>query len=265
MSESSNLFAFKNNRFLFHYTSFESAVKILASDSIRFGSFSDFNDVAENGKTIIGDGVDEDEEKNIQELFSHYYSISFTKDSKMARGFALETQWGYYGDNGRGVCLVLNKKTLRKAFRKQFGKNAIKFDRIKYIHTRTATSFCGRREVNKEISRFNKECIEDLYFEKNRIWRHEKEYRMLIYSMSYPTYLLLNSDDIIAVITYCKARSLDKIPKNTEYKALLKIVGKDKMFRLLDSMGAMTIVNDSNQTVWTDSFYAEDAPLSIEL
>lgn len=261
-----NLFEPYNGNLLFHYTSFQSAIRILASKSIRFGCFSDFNDVAENSKVIIGDSLPSEEEERIQGLFNKYYSISFTYGSNKNPGFALETQWGYYGEKGHGACLVFKKDTLRKAFKKQFQKDAVRFNRIKYVSLKTGCSFCGIKDLSCDGTRFGKGAIKDLFFEKNRIWKHEREYRMLVYADEHPKSLLLNPEDFIGVITFCKVRSLDDIPKTVEYKALLRIIGTGKVFRLCDSMGVMTLIDDTGTQIWTTYHYADGSgPISIEL
>ncbi len=39
---------------LFHYTNFESALKIVATHSLKFGNFEDMNDIAEANREVFG-------------------------------------------------------------------------------------------------------------------------------------------------------------------------------------------------------------------
>ncbi len=235
---------------LFHYTRFENAIKILSSSSLLFGMVSNFNDVAERGKIILNEGLSDAEKIIVHDLFYRHYAISFTLDSAEQRGFALETQWGYYADSGKGVCIILREDGLRKTFERGFGKNALEFAPIEYIKQTTGFSFCDHGDWDSQKNRFSKEVIHDLFFQKNQNWTHEKEYRMLIFSDEYPVCLPLQKKDIVGVVTFCYAKSLDNVPRTIEYNALRRIVGKNRMFRLFDSLGKLTLINDNNQIVW---------------
>ena len=66
---------------LFHYTNFESALKIIATRSLKFGNFEDMNDIAEANREVFGmvdDGI-------IYRALSEYHSISLTLDNSAAR------------------------------------------------------------------------------------------------------------------------------------------------------------------------------------
>lgn len=87
-----------NGNHLFHYTTFLSAIKIIASKNILFGDFKNMNDISESRREVFN-------EIAIVELCK-YKSLSFTFDNSYKRGFEIGSLWGYYAEKGNGVCLV---------------------------------------------------------------------------------------------------------------------------------------------------------------
>ena len=238
---------------LYHYTSFESAVKIIASNSLRFGDLKSFNDIAENSKRIIASG---ELTLIVEKILDNYHSISFTLDStnQDKRGFALDTQWGYYAKSGKGACLVFKKDNLRKCYKAQFGKDAIRFCKIDYKAVSSSISWFDYSDLNETKTRFNKTRIKDLFFEKKKIWQHEKEYRMLVYSEEKNSYLHFDDNTLLSIITYNVAKQ-DGIPNTTEYHAFKEMSKDIPVLRLSDSINSMTLYDEDDVAVWSNSFY----------
>ena len=86
---------------LFHYTKFESALRIIASESLKFGNFKNLNDIAEAYKEVFGMADD----SVIYKVLAEYQSISLTSDNPSKRGYSIDPLWGYYAQKGNGVCL----------------------------------------------------------------------------------------------------------------------------------------------------------------
>lgn len=60
-------------RLLFHYTSFESATKIISTNTLRLGAFDNMNDVSENSKILLNE--DEKYDKIFKKpLFSFFHT-----------------------------------------------------------------------------------------------------------------------------------------------------------------------------------------------
>ena len=135
---------FDTNRYLYHYTNFESALKILNTDTILFSKIDNTNDPSEAKTKIIFSPNElnysecEKKVKIITDYFMKYNSsiqllclsmdMQLTKEDKQnivskmthkdifynisGRGFALPRMWAQYGGNNRGVCFIVNKDKL---------------------------------------------------------------------------------------------------------------------------------------------------------
>lgn len=106
---------------LYHYTKFDTAIKILKSHSLRFGNLCDMNDIHENNKIsyvdLSGNSIQHlssDILETIKNEMAKYRQISLTIDDMEQNklGFDLHQMWGLYADKGQGVCLVFDKDTL---------------------------------------------------------------------------------------------------------------------------------------------------------
>ena len=85
-------FMIYNGNHLFHYTSFEAALKICVSHTLRFGVFSNMNDIAEASRNIGGNIPIID----IEHELAKYKSISLTYDDSIKRGYSIDPLWGHY-------------------------------------------------------------------------------------------------------------------------------------------------------------------------
>ena len=121
---------------LFHYTKFESALKIIASGSLKFGDFKNMNDIAEAYREVFGMA----EDAIINKVLAEYQLICLTQDRPSRRGFSIDSLWGHYAEKGNGVCLVFDKKILKREIKAQFGRNA-KMAKIKYVSDYVGTVF----------------------------------------------------------------------------------------------------------------------------
>lgn len=79
-------FMIYNGNHLFHYTSFEAALKICSSRTLRFGDFSNMNDIAEASRNIGGNILIED----IENELANYKSISLTYDEPFKRCYSID-------------------------------------------------------------------------------------------------------------------------------------------------------------------------------
>ena len=93
---------------LYHYTSFESAIKILVSNKLLFGKLSNLNDINESFRPLFYSSSI-NHENALKEL-SKYKQISLARDGKL-KGFAIPSMWGHYAEKGYGVCLVFDKRS----------------------------------------------------------------------------------------------------------------------------------------------------------
>lgn len=121
---------------LFHYTTFESALKIIVSGVLKFGDFKNMNDIAEAYREVFGMA----EDSIIYKILAEYQSICLTQDNPSRRGFSIDSLWGHYAQKGSGVCLVFDKKKLKAQLKTQLGQNA-KMAKINYVSNHVGTVF----------------------------------------------------------------------------------------------------------------------------
>jgi hypothetical protein len=187
---------FNNKKKLYHYTTFESGLKILISQKLLFGKLKDMNDINESYRNIFyGQGISEDDIK--KELFK-YRQCSLTMDDSPRNGYYIPAMWGHYAERGNGICLVFDEKKLLSNL-----PSNVYGEKIAYNDSNNHSIV-----VDKDIEKFFEENKEPLFFTKTNDWEYEQEYRILTkVEENAPTYLNLN-DSIMAVILY-SARDVD--------------------------------------------------------
>ena len=211
---------FNRNMFLYHYTSFENACKILYDESLRFSSLSRSNDTLESKPKIKAKNINN--EQDLKRIFEHFDKINksqiqllcFSKDlsieinqinpSKIyddytGRGFALPRMWAQYGHNNSGVCFIINKNKLLalREQSKRYKKQIIYCDDVKYklmfdaysIPPNDIKELCeffsdANAVLDYEFLLENREFIANNYFSKLDDWSQENEYRLLAFNDS---------------------------------------------------------------------------------
>ena len=220
---------------LFHYTNFESALKIIATRSLKFGNFEDMNDIAEANREVFG-MVDDD---IIYRTLSEYHSISLTSDNSSRRGFSIDPLWGHYAQKGNGVCLVFDKNTLCRSLTTQFGKKAI-IAPVRYQLDYTGTIFTDG-DSEEEVRKYIADYIEDIFFTKSTDWEYEHEVRILIKENN-SEYFYFGEDSLIAVII-CLPKVWD-YKETPEFKILKNVLPHKPILRYTTTFGNRELVNE---------------------
>lgn len=199
-----------NGNLLFHYTKFESALKIITTKRLLFGDFSRMNDISESCREVYNE-LAEDE-------LIKYHSLSFTIDKKDKRAFEIDSLWGYYAEKGNGVCLAFDKQKIIKEF-----NNINSFHRrgrIHYLRYFTNAIFLNAKKKNEVVKEIEAK-YEDIFFTKSSDWIKEDEYRLLAKNEnSSPLYLNIK-DALVAVILCLPLHN--KIDDTYEYNLLRKL------------------------------------------
>lgn len=207
---------FVDDEYLYHYTSFEAALRILYSDRFRFSSLSRTNDTTEQKLRICYDfQMNEDEERDSIE-FEKYW-LSWTRGSKLlcfsqdtikppsfdsssfsditdvsGRGFALPRMWAQYASNNSGVCLIVKKKPfvekVHEIYPEAICKSVSYFDwteSFKITKQLFNRLMCIIRHNPKTgyaatFLKENAEFADYSFFSKLKDWAGEKEYRILL-------------------------------------------------------------------------------------
>ncbi len=207
---------FNDELLLYHYTSFNTACKILDGNTFKFSNLSLTNDPVESKPKITARS--DSAKKNLATVLSHFEKVNknnlkllcFSKDTKIndeikksnknvlrdytGRGFSLPRMWAQYGDNNRGVCFIVNKKKLLH----DIDKKALYRNRIIYYDDVLYRSFFSpyyiKNEELKDLTEYfstenilldfqfikdNINFIKFNYFCKAKDWEHENEFRIL--------------------------------------------------------------------------------------
>lgn len=143
---------FDCNKYLYHYTNFETAIKIICGNKLLFSPIGRTNDTSEAKLKIVFEQNDieckelyREQVKKISEYFcdstQKVQLLCFSMDAKISekdkkqywstignkylyydvsgRGFALPRMWAQYASNNKGVCLVFNREKLEKLINKK--------------------------------------------------------------------------------------------------------------------------------------------------
>ena len=173
---------FEKTEKLYHFTSFDTALKIIESNHLRYGRLNNMNDIHENDKIVLVDAKNHPTDKFpsdvLDELYDEIYKyrqISLTADDNEGDkdGFDLHQMWGLYADKGEGVCLIFDKKELEKGF-----GSATLHDRVSYDKT-VDSYYISLSNTADKVSVEIREHANEIFFHKRREWEHEQEYRLL--------------------------------------------------------------------------------------
>ena len=173
---------FEKTEKLYHFTSFDTALKIIESNHLRYGRLNNMSDIHENDKIVFVDANNHPTDKFpsdvLDELYDEIYKyrqISLTADDNEGDkdGFDLHQMWGLYADKGEGVCLIFDKKELEKGF-----GSATLHDRVSYDKT-VDSYYISLSNTADKVSVEIREHANEIFFHKRREWEHEQEYRLL--------------------------------------------------------------------------------------
>lgn len=164
-------------RKLYHYTSFESFVKIWLSQKILLGSIENVNDFMEYKHTVeVNNPCCLPLTEAFNDVRMSFRQLSFTLDDDQMEGFKNPMMWGQYANKGRGVCmefdfnkLYLNYKDKSEVF-DGFVCYKDKLPKLPPIN-----GIITRNDIRRYILR-NKELI---MFTKFTVWNAENEYRIV--------------------------------------------------------------------------------------
>ena len=246
---------FKNICKLYHYTKFDTAIRILCSHSLRFGRLNDMNDIHENDKisyvNLSGTTINSLPSivlDSINNEMSKYRQISFTSDSNK-QGFDLHQMWGHYADKGQGVCFVFDKDILCNNFEDSVWHREVLYDE-------TVDSFCVANSNDFQGMQHDiQEQVDKLFFHKRKEWEHEQEYRLIKYCSNLKKeeyldygdalkFIILNS--VIESIDVAKFNKMTEELNNKAPKIPILVYGNG----LLDY--SLCNINHTD-TIWTSS------------
>ena len=164
-------------RKLYHYTSFESFVKIWLSQKILLGSIENVNDFMEYKHTVeVNNPCCLPLTEAFNDVRMSFRQISFTLDDDQMEGFRNPIMWGQYANKGKVVCIEFD---FNKLFLNYKDKSDV-FDgfvcyKDKLPKLPPINGIITRNDIRRYILR-NKEPI---MFTKFTVWDAENEYRIV--------------------------------------------------------------------------------------
>ena len=211
------------DEYLYHYTTFDGALKIIYGDKLRFSPLSATNDTAEQKLRICYPFRDIKQRRDDVGRFEKYCqdrpkassnevaSLSDIFDVR-GRGFALPRMWAQYASNHNGVCLAIRKDAflskVKKAYPESINKEVAYFDWAEsYQINRDDFNDILQIILHNSSSTYAPNFLQShtsftdyLYFMKLKDWEGEREYRIIIPSCDAATqYLYIEGvKDILA-------------------------------------------------------------------
>jgi len=195
---------------LYHFTSFDSACKIIESKQLRFGKLFRQNDLIESNKIVfqrvVFGNLEEDKYNGIyaEKEMHRYQQICFSQDKyvddKIYEGFNLHPMWGLYANKGYGVCLVFDKKKLKLAE----GDYARSVEYWDYVLPDFGFLNKSKAGLKAEIWRRR----DEIFFRKRKEWENEQEYRVVRRSKHEWDDNYLDVSGALSFVILCKDESL---------------------------------------------------------
>lgn len=162
---------------LYHFTSFDTFVKIWLSKRLLFSPARYVNDLFEREPPWSLSFQNVAQLHFIDELNKQrwaYRQISLTMDyDTYKKGYMSTLMWGYYADKGNGVCIELNFDDL------DIPKHCI-YKPIEYKeHIRFSHEINASIQTQEDRQNYLLEKRDEIFFTKDIGWKGENEFRIL--------------------------------------------------------------------------------------
>lgn len=165
---------------LYHYTSFDTFVKIWCTKKLKFGTTAEVNDILEATNGIKADFKQIPLMYAYEDVKNAYKQISFTMDyDSFIKGCMSPVMWGIYGDKRKGVCIEFDYSKLN--FHESCIMEIVEYSE-KYPSSVTIPS---NLESIKDIRGFVNDKAKEIFFTKHINWKNENEYRVMSDNIEY--------------------------------------------------------------------------------
>ncbi len=228
-----------NLDYFYHYTSFEAAVKIVASRKLLFSDIDKVNDINESsGPNAIANNPVELEE--LQPFFESFTQISLTMNVDNHKGFDIPAMWGHYAQRGRGACLVLDKQKIIEEIKSRgLYSREVVYDVASPYDIYYDKNRYGSPEV------FITTQKDELFFRKSPDWAYEQEYRIIAIDDN-PCPLSIQKS-LCGVILF--SRTYERFLESVEYR-IFSALAKDLFICRYSSGGVReTLYDENNQSL----------------
>ena len=201
---------------LYHFTSFDTFIKIWLSGKLLFGNVQNVNDLQEADFPVsTGNMQHWAVIQKFREMRLKYKQISLCMDFDSYLWGCMSTQmWAYYADKSRGICIELDYNKLNIPKECMHGP-------IKYRNVTNEVTLDPKISTTKDIHKFILKNQSKLFFTKQFTWKGENEYRIISDSES-----ALDISDAISCIYVTDTDTV-------EFELLTKLVGDDTPIKRL--------------------------------
>ena len=215
---------------LYHYTSFDSFVKIWLSQTLLFGDVGKVNDILEHKYTLEMPNLSY---LALDEAFrgirNSYKQISFTLDYDNMNGFECAMMWGQYADKARGECIEFDFDKISKHFNQNMEDGFVNYPET-LPRMPPLTTERSIKDIKNLIAYYRKE----IFYTKHQAWKYENEYRIITNKEE-----ALKIDDAISAVYLTSSISdeclwVEKILSNTLIPVLVLIATEDNYQRYFD-------------------------------
>ena len=212
--------------FLFHFTKFESFLKILETMTLRSSPLCKMNDLNEADLS----GIDWSKEFLVMYNAQKYirtqcsvisFSQNYEVESICREGANNPAMWAYYAENSDGVCIVLDRDALIENNRDSLKDVFYVLEDVEYTcdHNPHMEVLPGDYSTASDLVHKN---YKEIFFKKDIVWKNEGEVRFLVESPEY----YINIKDAIRYIVLGK-----RLVENREhmYRMLSLIESSDNL------------------------------------
>lgn len=207
--------------YLYHYTSFESAVKIISSGVLRFSKIDKLNDIHEVNGPLVMWSKEEDGRK-IQKNLQYYSQISLTTDGER-KGYDIPAMWGHYAERGHGVCLAFDMEVLTHLVKKR----RLYSKEVDYGEIEDPGEYVYDGKIHGSAKEFILISKDTLFFRKSTDWKYEQEYRIITIDSKYTP--LQFKEALVGAILYNEKHAA--FCSSAEYKTLKALLPSGSVYR----------------------------------
>lgn len=253
---------FRKKRWLYHFTSFNTARIIIREHKLKYSVLRRTNDICENAKNIYNEYHQNTNVPSyeIEREIYQYRQISLTED-KLAfgrKGFDLQQMWGLYADNGYGLCLVFDKDE----FVQELPEGCI-HESVTYLENLTPDTHTDIAD-SSDTQSYIKGNAPYLFFHKRKEWEHEQEYRIVNRFQGNKCDEFFDFKNSLKYVILCNSKTTkdnEAILNSCEYNCLKNMLPNGIKILIYSSFVANTNLicyeDNDGEEFWND---AEDYP-----
>ena len=225
--------------YLYHYTTVDNAIRIVASNTLLFGKLETMNDINESYRCVFGNPNTIQEAHN---LLKQYQQLSFVADNLPRRGYDIPSMWGHYAERGHGVCLVFNRQSLSDCFSSDMINN-----NVDYLSEYDSSIIIEENSVEQ----FFAKNTQKLFFTKTSDWANEQEFRVILKSSNQMRVKVNFCNSLLAIVFYFAAdvEKGDSVFNSSNVDVLMRLNPKIQFLELGYWNGVANLRNNEGKEV----------------